>query len=1002
MSFGFGIGDFKAVAEVVIKVIDRVKSSPDQIKNTRQDVEAISAFIESEETNCLNGAMSPAERAQIQESLESCKGIVQDLQSELSKFGEASHVDKGIRAKFKRSIQSLKWDQQANADTRSRVLLSLDLLEKKLRRLDSGVLHRTCAGVGHTQAGVERLEVRDDIRTKVLERQTQDAESQAILNWICPSELDYADQQEELLKKRQRGIGEWFLDSKDFKDWFDGDKTVLTCIGMPGVGKTMITSFVVSRVLDEYKDDAHIGVAYIFCQYSRHKEQTAEHLMSCILRQLLEQHSVIPDEVRSLYRSTKGKRRLLPDDMSDLLNTVMSNLTRSFIIVDALDELPSSTGVRDNFISELLAIGAGSKDKVYLTSRVPIEEAHGMRLSAELRIYAREDDMRYTVRTKLKKGPLFRNNVDLQNKVTSKILEAAKGVYLIAVLHAKHMSLFLDIGEVLIAFDDIDHSSDSYKTVYEQTLRRVTSDDNPMSKRNLALTILCYLFFAKRPLRIEELSHALAVREGSVYFDEDHIPDVAVIIRSCAGLIVLDDSSNMVNMFHKSLHDYLVEYHTDWIPNGDEFFGKTCISYLSLDNFADGPCPEVDPSSLWSRCLAQDKTILMKKRFVEYPFYGYASQHWYEHVRGSDSEAADVVLRFLANGKKVSASCQTLECTAPETTGVHIAVRTSLERSLKRHLQLHRPQLNTMDSDGRTPLSYAAGLNSLEAVRLLISAGADPNLASEAKGYGGFTPLLCAASRGHENTVSVLIDNGANVRSKDREGRNALTHASECGSRAVTRLLLDRGADPNAKDLSQRTPLFYAAAAGSKSVVTLLLEQGVQVNLKDRNGETPLLLAAKAGSDSLISALIAGGADVNAQVWQGDTPLSRAVGAGLESAVELLLKSGAEVDCFPSDDFPLHRALQIGSKAIVRLLVSAGVDVSKRGRKSVPPLAYAAQNGWADIIQLLLDNGAEVDKIDGSGQTILAHAVESGSIESVVLLIKNGAVINRANRSSAE
>ncbi|TIA38900.1 hypothetical protein D6C79_07764 [Aureobasidium pullulans] len=307
MSFGFGIGDFKAVAEVVIKVIDRVKSSPDQIKNTRQDVEAISAFIESEETNCLNGAMSPAERAQIQESLESCKGIVQDLQSELSKFGEASHVDKGIRAKFKRSIQSLKWDQQANADTRSRVLLSLDLLEKKLRRLDSGVLHRTCAGVGHTQAGVERLEVRDDIRTKVLERQTQDAESQAILNWICPSELDYADQQEELLKKRQRGIGEWFLDSKDFKDWFDGDKTVLTCIGMPGVGKTMITSFVVSRVLDEYKDDAHIGVAYIFCQYSRHKEQTAEHLMSCILRQLLEQHSVIPDEVRSLYSRCFGR-----------------------------------------------------------------------------------------------------------------------------------------------------------------------------------------------------------------------------------------------------------------------------------------------------------------------------------------------------------------------------------------------------------------------------------------------------------------------------------------------------------------------------------------------------------------------------------------------------------------------------------------------------------------------------------------------------------------------
>ncbi|THY00537.1 hypothetical protein D6D03_06447 [Aureobasidium pullulans] len=739
MSFGFGIGDLKAVAEVVIKVIDRVKSSPDQIKNTRQDVEAISAFIESEETNCLNGAMSPAERAQIQESLESCKGIVQDLQSELSKFGEASHVDKGIRAKFKRSIQSLKWDQQANADTRSRVLLSLDLLEKKLRRLDSGVLHRTCAGVGHTQAGVERLEVRDDIRTKVLERQTQDAESQAILNWICPSELDYADQQEELLKKRQRGIGEWFLDSKDFKDWFDGDKTVLTCTGMPGVGKTMITSFVVSRVLDEYKDDAHIGVAYIF--------------------------------------------------------------------FDALDELPSSTGVRDNFISELLAIGAGSKDKVYLTSRVPIEEAHGMRLSAELRIYAREDDMRYTVRTKLKKGPLFRNNVDLQNKVTSKILEAAKGVYLIAVLHAEHMSLFVDIGEVLIAFDNIDRSSDSYKTVYEQTLRRVTSDDNPMSKRNLALTVLCYLFFAKRPLRIEELSHALAVRQGSVYFDETHIPDVAVIIRSCAGLIVLDDSSNMVNMFHKSLHDYLVEYHTDWIPNGDEIFGKTCISYLSLDDFADGPCPEVDSEQngnskafvrygVRSKVLAQDRTTPLGKRLVKYPFYQYAAEHWPKHIRGTDSETADVVLRFMADGKKVSASRQVDDFMTPvttiEITGIQVAARFSLERSLVHCLQRHRSLLhyvNVRDQYGRTLLSYTAQMNSVEAGRLLVNAGADLNMKSEEKGNEGLTPLLYAARGGHKDTVIALLDSGADVRSKDHEGRTALTLVSEHGFQAVARVL---------------------------------------------------------------------------------------------------------------------------------------------------------------------------------------------------------------------
>ncbi|THZ96069.1 hypothetical protein D6C82_07302, partial [Aureobasidium pullulans] len=448
MSFGFSVGDFLAAVELGKKFWDRVQDSPIQIKNTREDVETISAFIQAEQTRRLDSVKDPFDRARIEKSLDVCRRIVQDLQSELNKFADVGSADKSFRAKLKQSIQSLRWDQKEGADARGRILTSLTLLEGEFRRLDSQTLRHTDEVVKDTQAGVERLE-------QALNRERLNVERQAILNWICPSEIDYADKQSELVEKRQQGIGEWFLGSRDFEDWLHGTNTTLMCIGMPGVGKTMITSLVVSRVLKKYKDDSGIGLAYIYCQFARHQEQTSQYLMSSILRQLVERQTIIPDAVKSLYREKSGKTHLRPDEMSDLLDVVVSNLRRSIIMVDALDELLGFNGARD------------------------------------------------AIRRRLEDCHLFQGQVDFRDKVTSRILRAANGVYLIAILYAEHLSLFPHRVELLDALDEIDHTSDPYKTVYEQTMRRITSDNHPNRKTNMALTILCYSFFAKRPLRID-------------------------------------------------------------------------------------------------------------------------------------------------------------------------------------------------------------------------------------------------------------------------------------------------------------------------------------------------------------------------------------------------------------------------------------------------------------------------------------------------------------------
>lgn len=308
------------------------------------------------------------------------------------------------------------------------MLTSLALLEGEFRRLDSEVLRNTNVAVNYTQAGVERLHQRLDTKDQMIERQNQVAERQAILDWICSLEIDYVDQQKALKKRRQRGIGEWFVDSQNFKNWLNADGSALLCSGRPGVGKTMITSFVVNRVLEKHNNDPQVGIAYIYCQFARQKEQTPGNLLSSILRQLVERHSVVPAKVKSLYQLSLGKEDLSPADLTDLLDIVLGSFRKRIIIIDALDEMQSSTGAQSEFVSQILAIRQKFGIQLYVTSRTIQEIARKAPDASQMEICAREEDMRCSLANILKTGPLLSNRPDLQKRALSKILQIADGM----------------------------------------------------------------------------------------------------------------------------------------------------------------------------------------------------------------------------------------------------------------------------------------------------------------------------------------------------------------------------------------------------------------------------------------------------------------------------------------------------------------------------------------------------------------------------------------------
>lgn len=397
-------------------------------------------------------------------------------------------------------------------------------------------------------------------------------------------------------------------------------------------------------------------------------------------------------------------------------------------------------------------------------------------------------------------------------------------------------------------------------------------------QRESALDILAWISTATRPLHFRELQLAVSIEDGDTEVDEEGFLDAKTIVDLCGGLVTTEHETGIVRFVHYTVQEYLLP--KTFISSRTHKIAKSCLMYLSFGIFSTRTNP-------WD----------WNKEGPTNPDFGwYAAANWGIHMRAINEpdDLLEKALDILQTPALLTELGKAMRWRSSHrgftnfSYPLHIASFLGLVRLVRLLLDIDSININSVDQH-KTPLSCAAEKGHEAVVKLLLDR---KDINPEFRDSRGRTPLSVAANNGHEAVVQLLLDRGdVNPNLGDTYGETPLLLAASNGHEAVVRLLLGRkDINPDSKTDSSETPLFYAAHGGYEAIVKLLLDrEDVNPDSKTRSGWTPLSYAVQAGHEAVVKLLLSReDVDPDSKTNSGRTPLSYAVGRGYEAIAKLI------------------------------------------------------------------------------------------------------------------
>ena len=235
----------------------------------------------------------------------------------------------------------------------------------------------------------------------------------------------------------------------------------------------------------------------------------------------------------------------------------------------------------------------------------------------------------------------------------------------------------------------------------------------------------------------------------------------------------------------------------------------------------------------------------------------------------------------------------------PETEALDVRQFSTLHRIIlgleggdaRKEARSPKVDINHIDSDGRTALSWAAKCGKGNIVTMLVEEGADPCLGDP----GGRTPLHRAVAATNPSCIVPLLQAGATVDSCDFQDSTVLHYAASqrYDEKAITSFfdpLLDAGANINSQITSGHTALHIAIRRDITSNALYLIGRGANMDICDGYGTSGLMYAVECNRHIILEVALQKGADCLLKDNQAMTIMHYAAAYGDLGTLQILVR----------------------------------------------------------------------------------------------------------------
>lgn len=673
----------------------------------------------------------------------------------------------------------------------------------------------------------------------------------------------------------------WFLEHLTYLNWLNagGSSTphgILWLAGKPGAGKSTIMKFLYTHLRQAQDDSTSAILSFFFHARGELLEKSTTGMYRSLLLQLLETFPDLQSVFDDFSLVPKDNHSCPPMNVIRKLfhNAVLLLNTRTLTcIIDALDESDEQQ-VRDmvNYFEDLSreAIKHNVQLRICFSSRhYPyISIQHALRLTLEDQKGHSQDMERY-VKSRLK------GSSDVFGDVQAQVLQKAAGVFMWVVLVVSILNAEFDRGRIFAVRKRLQELPVGLSDLFKDILRR----DN----ENMQELLLClqWILYAKRPLRPEEFYFALVAGspdDALSECDASHLTSDILekfVISSSKGLAEVAKSAHpTVQFIHESIRDFLLKDRgllelwpdpsTNIQASSHNTLKQCCHTYFNL-------CV-LDESALERLFLGGRRATLRK-----FPLLEYAVSHMLYHANKAAHEFPQhdflsklAVPHFITLSSLIVAEYDLLPASS-DASLVYILAAEGLSNLIRALWPLPASQLDVPGGQYRYPLFAALIHGHRDAVRALL--GWDASSANEGELMTSMrfeveyainrsqTPLHWAVTNNWQSTVRQLLQMGAFIDARDRNGNTALLLSLFHGHEAIAELLIEAGASIHARDSDGQTALLIAVRFDREDLVRILIDKGSDVDAKDYYGNTAWTMARRNVSIYILKLLIEAGAD---------------------------------------------------------------------------------------------------------------------------------------------